>query len=202
MRAATASSSATTCTAASAGTWRPCRRCSTFRTERELEDTRVPVVVVRGGRDPIARDDWVAQLGERSRGAGEVRVPASRTSSCTARPGAPPRSSPGWSRFRDEANAAAPGRRHRPRLPLRGPSPAARHVRPRHAGGAGRGRGRPRARRAAARHLRDLALPAAAGRAHPRGRASGARRHGAGAQPDVGPGGRRTGHPAPRRSTT
>ncbi|WP_374009059.1 alpha/beta fold hydrolase [Leifsonia sp. LS-T14] len=41
----------------------------TFQTERELEETRVPVVVVRGGRDPIARDEWVAQLGERSRGA-------------------------------------------------------------------------------------------------------------------------------------
>ncbi|MGO4534681.1 alpha/beta fold hydrolase [Leifsonia sp. 2MCAF36] len=44
----------------------------TFRTERELEETRVPVVVVRGGRDPIARDDWVAQLGERSSGQAAV----------------------------------------------------------------------------------------------------------------------------------
>ena len=44
----------------------------TFRTERELENTRVPVVVVRGGRDPIARDDWVARLAKHTRGAGEV----------------------------------------------------------------------------------------------------------------------------------
>jgi pimeloyl-ACP methyl ester carboxylesterase len=37
-----------------------------YRTEQELESVRVPTVVVRGGRDPIARDDWVADLASRS----------------------------------------------------------------------------------------------------------------------------------------
>lgn len=39
-----------------------------FETERELEAVTVPTLVVRGARDPIARDDWVAELGRRSGG--------------------------------------------------------------------------------------------------------------------------------------
>jgi pimeloyl-ACP methyl ester carboxylesterase len=45
-----------------------------YRIEDEIERAGVPVVVVRGGRDPIARDEWVDQLAERSGGTG-VRVP-------------------------------------------------------------------------------------------------------------------------------
>ncbi|MGH1526559.1 alpha/beta fold hydrolase [Leifsonia sp. L25] len=45
-----------------------------FETERELERCQVPVVVVRGGRDPIARDDWVGELAQRS-GGGAASVP-------------------------------------------------------------------------------------------------------------------------------
>lgn len=45
-----------------------------YSTEREVERVDVPVVVVRGGRDPIARDDWVDRLAERSGGTG-TRVP-------------------------------------------------------------------------------------------------------------------------------
>lgn len=41
-----------------------------FETERELERCRVPVVVIRGGRDPIARDPWVQQLAASSGGTG------------------------------------------------------------------------------------------------------------------------------------
>lgn len=39
-----------------------------YRIERELERVRVPTVVVRGARDPIARDDWVAELARISGG--------------------------------------------------------------------------------------------------------------------------------------
>jgi pimeloyl-ACP methyl ester carboxylesterase len=45
-----------------------------YRIEQEVERLRVPVVVVRGGRDPIARDDWVDRLAERS-GGSAARVP-------------------------------------------------------------------------------------------------------------------------------
>jgi len=41
-----------------------------FETERELEQCRVPVVVIRGGRDPIARDRWVEQLATSTGGTG------------------------------------------------------------------------------------------------------------------------------------
>ena len=41
-----------------------------YETERELERCRVPVVVIRGGRDPIARDGWVAELARRTGGSG------------------------------------------------------------------------------------------------------------------------------------
>ena len=45
-----------------------------YETEREIERVRVPTLVVRGGRDPIARDGWVDALAERS-GGGAARVP-------------------------------------------------------------------------------------------------------------------------------
>ena len=45
-----------------------------FHTERELEECRVPVVVIRGEKDPIARDPWVADLAGASGGEG-VAVP-------------------------------------------------------------------------------------------------------------------------------
>lgn len=43
--------------------------------ERELEAVRVPTLVVRGARDPIARADWVAELARRS-GGRAVTVPS------------------------------------------------------------------------------------------------------------------------------
>ncbi|WP_285115002.1 alpha/beta hydrolase [Leifsonia sp. fls2-241-R2A-40a] len=43
-----------------------------FETERELEQVVVPTVVIRGARDPIARDGWVAELGRRAGGSAEV----------------------------------------------------------------------------------------------------------------------------------
>lgn len=43
--------------------------------ERELEAVRVPTLVVRGARDPIARTDWVAELARRS-GGRAVTVPS------------------------------------------------------------------------------------------------------------------------------
>ena len=46
----------------------------TYETEREAERVGVPTMVIRGGRDPIARDDWVDALAERSGGRG-ARVP-------------------------------------------------------------------------------------------------------------------------------
>ena len=48
-----------------------------YRTERGLEAAAadVPVLVVRGARDPIARDDWVRELAERS-GGRAVTVPS------------------------------------------------------------------------------------------------------------------------------
>ncbi|MDR6972112.1 alpha/beta hydrolase [Leifsonia shinshuensis] len=45
-----------------------------YETEREIERVSVPTLVVRGGRDPIARDGWVDALAERS-GGGAARVP-------------------------------------------------------------------------------------------------------------------------------
>jgi len=45
-----------------------------FRTEDEVERVDVPLVVVRGARDPIARDAWVDRLAERS-GGRAARVP-------------------------------------------------------------------------------------------------------------------------------
>lgn len=46
-----------------------------YRIEDELEHTTVPVVVVRGARDPIARDEWVADMATRSGGTA-ARVPS------------------------------------------------------------------------------------------------------------------------------
>lgn len=45
-----------------------------FHTEHELEECRVPTVVIRGARDPIARDGWVTELAEAARGTA-ARVP-------------------------------------------------------------------------------------------------------------------------------
>ncbi|MDN4597779.1 alpha/beta fold hydrolase [Leifsonia virtsii] len=45
-----------------------------YRIEEEVERIDVPVIVLRGGRDPIARDDWVARLAERTGGAA-TRIP-------------------------------------------------------------------------------------------------------------------------------
>jgi pimeloyl-ACP methyl ester carboxylesterase len=39
-----------------------------YRTEQHLEGSRVPVVVIRGARDPIARQEWVEVLAARSGG--------------------------------------------------------------------------------------------------------------------------------------
>lgn len=45
-----------------------------YRIEHEVQRLDVPVVVVRGARDPIARDDWVDRLAERT-GGSAARVP-------------------------------------------------------------------------------------------------------------------------------
>jgi pimeloyl-ACP methyl ester carboxylesterase len=46
-----------------------------YRTEEEVADLSVPVLVVRGARDPIARDGWVAALAARARRGRAESVP-------------------------------------------------------------------------------------------------------------------------------
>lgn len=46
-----------------------------YRIEEELEHAQVPTVVVRGARDPIARDHWVSELARRT-GGEAARIPA------------------------------------------------------------------------------------------------------------------------------